>query len=63
MRIRSKDNFSEGVLIPVWDFWGTTRMHAVDRAYSDMVYEEGHYEIALTINAIDGTIIDRNIGY
>lgn len=63
MRIRSKDNFSEGLLIPVWDFWGTVRMHAADEAYSDMVYDGEYYEIVLTVNAIDGTIIDRETGY
>lgn len=63
MRIRSKDNLSEGLLIPVWDFWGTIRRHAADEAYSDLVYEGEDYGIALTINAIDGTIVDREIGY
>lgn len=63
MRIRSKDTLSEGLLVPVWDFWGTVSRHAADSAYSDMVYEGGEYTIALTVNAIDGTIIDREIGY
>lgn len=63
MRIRSKDTLSEGLLVPAWDFWGTVSCHAADSAYRDMVYEGEEYTIALTINAIDGSIIDREIGY
>lgn len=63
MRIRSKGNFSEGLLVPVWDFWGTTASHTKDPAYSDMVYGGEDYTIVLTVNAIDGTIIDRDLGY
>ena len=63
MRIRSKNTLSEGLLVPVWDFWGTVSRHTADSAYSDMVQSGEEYTIALTVNAIDGTIIDRNIGY
>lgn len=63
MRIRSKNTLSEGLLVPVWDFWGTVSRHTADSAYRNMVQAGEQYTIALTVNAIDGTIIDRNIGY
>ena len=58
MVVGEKDN-SEGMLaIPVWDFIGT---QTVD-------YLVGGLETAsgvsfMTINAIDGSIIDRSLGY
>lgn len=63
MRIRSKDTLSEGLLIPVWDFWGTVSYHAADSAYSDVAPSREEYTIAMTVNAIDGTIVDRESGY
>ena len=55
MRIKAKDTRGEGLLVPVWDFWGI-RDYSADRDVQD----EG---ICLTINAIDGTVIDRDLGY
>lgn len=57
VRVTEKDNNQYGILVPAWDFFGT--------------YDEGNgypigydgYESLLTINAIDGSIIDRSIGY
>ena len=63
MRIRNKDSFSEGTLVPVWDFWAKTSASAEDEAYSQYVYDGSYYEVVLTINAIDGTVIDRKLGY
>ena len=63
MRIRDKYNLSEGTIVPVWDFWATTSAHAGDEAHKDLVYDGEYYEIVLTINALDGTIIDRALGY
>lgn len=68
MRIRSKGNTSQGLLVPVWDFWGTKTVHT-DTGNGNI---ESHYgaaysidsrSIVLTINAIDGTVIDREVGY
>lgn len=56
MRIKAKDTRGEGLLIPVWDFWGTRDFPADSGEYVDE-------QILLTINAIDGTVIDRNLGY
>lgn len=63
MRIRNKDSFSEGTLVPVWDFWAKTSASAEDEAYSKYVYDGSYYEVVLTINAIDGTVIGRDLGY
>lgn len=63
MRIRDKSNFEGGLLIPVWDFWGTISYELEDEAYRDVVYDGKYYSIHLTVNAIDGTIIDRELGY
>ena len=55
MCMQMKDDPARCQLIPVWDFFGT---HSV----SGEVYS--HYmEPRVTINAVDGTVIDRNYGY
>lgn len=55
-RICEEDEADKGFLIPVWDFEGSKKA----------VYE-GHSMFAgnniLTINAIDGSIVDRRLGY
>ena len=63
MRIRDKDNFEEGRIVPVWDFWATTGVSVPDPDYANLVYDGQYYEIVLTINAMDGTVIDRSLGY
>ncbi len=63
MRIRDKDNLDAGTIVPVWDFWGTTTAHAADQAHRNKVDETEYYTVLLTINAIDGTIVDRELGY
>ena len=63
MRIRDKDNFTEGRIVPVWDFWATTGVSVPDPDYANLVYDGQYYEIVLTINAVDGTVIDRSLGY
>ncbi len=57
MRIELKEN--EYVYVPVWDFIG-------DWTYTDTIVNEpgGIYNVSfLTINAIDGSTINRNQGY
>lgn len=63
MRVRDKYNGQEGRLIPVWDFWALNRSQAVDPSYSKYVYGDGYDEVVLTVNALDGTVIDRDFGY
>ncbi len=59
MRIRPRDNVMEGTIVPVWDFWGTHHW------YEETGEEIGEpdYGVQLTINALDGTLVDREIGY
>jgi len=59
MRVRSRGNTDDAVVIPVWDFWATETWESED----DLAGAQPHQTIALTVNAIDGTIIDRELGY
>lgn len=60
MRVHEKGNVEEGELIPVWDFFGEETIF-YDQA--EPYVEAGPYKSLLTINAIDGTVIDRGLGY
>lgn len=61
MRIMEKGNTKEGTMVPVWDFLGSSTMIYGD---TDEGYTEGGpYNCLLTINAMDGTVIDRDLGY
>ena len=57
-RVSEQDSFSTGLMVPVWDFIG-------DVEYGDYSYkvDPEKDKVVLTINAIDGTIIDRTVGY
>lgn len=58
----SKDAHT-GLLVPVWDFFGTRKIESEydGDSYSDTTdYPTWSY---LTINAVDGSIIDRSLGY
>lgn len=60
-RISESEDFSSCLYVPVWDFYGTWTTKYNDdpnKAVSqDLAYSH------LTINAIDGSIIDRELGY
>lgn len=56
-RISEADSFDTGLLVPVWDFIGTRQETVGEKGRSE---KEGP---VLTINAIDGSIIDRALGY
>lgn len=55
-RVIEKDNNANAVLVPVWDFFGTD-------TYGGMIVGLDGYQTLLTINAVDGSIIDRDLGY
>lgn len=64
MRIKEKGNDDTALLIPVWDFFGTFTMDYTDKAgnkHTDTINDM--YSSQLTINAVDGSIIDRQLGY
>ena len=56
-RISEEDSFDTGLLVPVWDFMGR-----FTGQYGEKLNEKSDTCI-LTINAIDGTVIDRVLGY
>ena len=66
MRIAKPDS-EEFLMIPVWDFYGysigaTGIEKYSDEEYWDMIYRNPNHSF-LTINAIDGSVIDRELGY
>ncbi len=61
MRVMERGNALEGKMIPVWDFFGTETVTYPDQ--SEPYVSGSPYESWLTINAMDGTIIDRGLGY
>lgn len=59
--LRMKKQDSEAFyLLPVWDFLGYCTDEEAEDALSRSWYDNQSF---LTINAIDGSIIDRNVGY
>lgn len=60
MRVIDQAGAQEGTMIPVWDFFG--RQIVIYNDGEEMA-GLGAYESQLTINAMDGTIIDRRVGY
>lgn len=55
----------QGTIVPVWDFWGTSDWY--DAEPNDYGYQEKgmryEYQPMLTLNAVDGTVVDRQLGY
>lgn len=76
MTIAKLDNRKEYYTVPVWDFFGH-EVVTYSEDYKEYVLQNGGYKLDennqrivendkasyVTINAIDGTCIDRNIGY
>jgi len=58
MRVLEQGSADNGLLIPVWNFYGTRQ-----RSFASGNTDETLHGIMLTINAIDGSIIDRALGY
>ncbi len=60
-RISEPDSFDTGLLVPVWDFIGTSQ--SVYQSENGETKEEPVERCLMTINAIDGSIINRELGY
>lgn len=59
MRVQVKDSNSGYLMIPVWDFYGSARTNV-----NGTISTTDHtLQSFLTINALDGSIIDRHLGY
>ena len=52
-----------GVLIPVWDFFGSMTSESEYNGETESNTSKDPNESFLTINAVDGSIIDRDLGY
>lgn len=61
MRVRNKENLLEATLVPVWDFCGTST--ASSGSFKEPYVMEEPFTSLLTINAMDGTVINRGVGY
>lgn len=59
MRLQVKDSTSEYMMVPVWDFFGTLEQ----KGDSGTTVSDHTLQSFLTINAIDGSVIDRTLGY
>ena len=60
-RVMEQDNVENGLLIPVWDVYGFHWYSEPDIDLPKMRFTDN--QSLLTINAIDGTIIDLSKGY
>ena len=58
MNVLQKNNNDYNLLIPVWDFFGTVNIGG-----SASAKEYAGYDSVVTVNALNGSIIDRNLGY
>lgn len=61
MRVREKEDAQEAAMVPVWDFIGTKKVTYDGEEYYDD--DTTVFNSLLTVNALDGTIIDRGMGY
>lgn len=52
-----------GLLVPVWDFFGEFESHWEGDGESYDNLNTTQYQSYLTINAVDGSVIDRGLGY
>lgn len=61
MRIRDKGSL-QGTIVPVWDFWGTREWYDDDQ---EKVGSQIDYSVQplLTLNAVDGSVVSRLLGY
>ena len=60
-RVTEQDKRDSGLLVPCWDFMGTTTQ-VIEANGQTKRFGDGPIPI-LTVNAIDGSIINRSLGY
>ncbi len=61
-RIMEQNNIGYGLYVPVWDFYGTMELSEPDYPENG-THNFLENEPILTINAIDGSVIDLDMGY
>lgn len=59
MAVRQSESIGGYRYVPVWDFYGIKYPVYGENTYYPQAYDEAVF----TINAMDGTVIDRNMGY
>lgn len=62
-RVVEKNSIENGIMIPVWNFYGTQKITYMDGDFFDDNYGLDAPKSLLTINAIDGSIINVDKGY
>ena len=65
-RVPNADSIDDGLLIPVWNFYGTQRYVLTNGVETQRNYDEPLDSIDqpfLSINAINGSVIDKTRGY
>lgn len=59
-RIMERDSYTTGLIVPVWNFYGTTTFTEQD---GRIMKFDSFYKPLISINAIDGSVIDVDSGY
>ena len=62
-RIRKQDSMTECLIVPVWNFYGSSAASNTEETLSDIQFERDYPAIVLSINAIDGSVINLRDGY
>ena len=62
-RIRKQDSMTECLLVPVWNFYGSSAASETEETISDIHFDRYDNTIVLSINAIDGSVINLRDGY
>lgn len=52
-----------GLMVPVWDFFGTRTARYDYNGEAEEYTNDNEHSSFMTVNAADGTVIDRNLGY
>jgi hypothetical protein len=60
-RVTEQNKRNSGLLVPCWDFFGTVT-YVMETDGQTRTFDDGPVPV-LTINAIDGSIINRSLGY
>ncbi|OJU11363.1 MAG: hypothetical protein BGN88_04905 [Clostridiales bacterium 43-6] len=62
-RIAVQNNFDEGLGIPVWNFFGDVQYFYTDGSQYSPINKNDYIRSLITVNAVDGSIINSDIGY
>lgn len=71
IKLPEKNDIENGIIVPVWMFYGTEHLKYLDQEHSSWQLDEsGRHEsdntlghAFLCINAIDGSVVDLSLGY